>query len=217
MIQTILVVDDDAELRETLTELLEGAGFVVRVEENGERAIEAVETFPCDLILLDLMMPRLSGIEALPLLRKRCPRGKIVMITAFSTVEVAVEAMRKGADDYISKPFSAQDLLATVRRNIEEARFQSCRLVFDMDNTFNCLSNTIRRKILSLAAQGHPLRFMEIVRQLGIEDHTKVNFHLKILKEANLLYQDEKKLYELTPEGKRVIECLKVLHESLSG
>jgi DNA-binding response OmpR family regulator len=213
----ILVVDDDPELRENIVEVLDVAGFDTAVAETGEDALRKTEETCFDLIILDLMMPRLGGMEALPLLRKKCPRAKIIVITAFSTVEVAVEAMRKGADDYISKPFKVNDLLMTIRRNIEEARFQACRMALDMDGTFNCLSNSIRRRILLIGAQEEPLRFMDIVRHLGIEDHTKVNFHLRILKEANLIAQEERKLYVLTDEGKRLVECIRILAENLSG
>lgn len=212
----ILVVDDDPELRESLAEVLQEAGFAVIVAETGEDALCRIDEAPFDLILLDLMMPLLGGMEALPLLKKKCAKARIIMITAFSTVEVAVEAMRKGADDYLSKPFKVSDLLMTVRRNIEEARFQAYRPVLDMDDTFNSLSNPIRREILLLGAREEPLKFMDIVRQLGVADHTKVNFHLRILKEAGLMRRDEHKRYSLTAEGQKIVEYLRMMAEHLS-
>ena len=90
----ILVVDDDPELRESLAEVLQEAGFAVTVAETGEDALCRIDEAPFDLILLDLMMPLLGGMEALPLLKKKGAKARIIMITAFSTVEVAVEDRR---------------------------------------------------------------------------------------------------------------------------
>ncbi|MCF6177817.1 MAG: helix-turn-helix domain-containing protein, partial [Geopsychrobacter sp.] len=96
-------------------------------------------------------------------------------------------------------------------------RFQSCKKMLDMDDTFGSLSHAIRRQILLLLKQAGRARFMEITRKLEIEDHTKMNFHLKVLKDAGLIKQNPHKLYQLTREGERVTECLNAVVKGLSG
>jgi FixJ family two-component response regulator len=162
-------------------------------------------------VLLDMIMPGLGGQEILPLLKRQAPRARVIMITAFATVENAVAAMRRGADDYLTKPFKVDELLTAVRRSLEEARLLDCGFQIEMDSTFSCLSNTIRRDILKLIDREQRLRFMDIARHLGIEDHTKMNFHLKLLRNADLVGQDENKYYILTPQGERIMACLSKL------
>lgn len=214
---TILVVDDDQDLRENITEILAGAGFEVRAADNGEEALEAATGTCFDLLLLDLVMPKMDGMEALPLLRRKCPGARIIMMTAYATVDNAVEAMRKGADDYITKPFKIEELLKTVQRNLAEARFMACKSVLDMDNTFGCLANSIRREILLLISRERSVRFMDIARKLGIDDHTKMNFHLKVLKEAGMIEQDARKFYCLSQAGRKVLDCLNTMARHIAG
>jgi DNA-binding response OmpR family regulator len=204
----ILVVDDDIELRETVTEVLSGEGFDVSTVGDAEKALDLLDDPGFDLVLLDLIMPGMGGMTAVPLLKKRSPKTRIIMISAFSTVSNAVEAMRLGADDYITKPFKIEELLTAVRKNVEEARLDSYRTVLDMDGTFNSLSNATRRQIIEMLKGEGSLRFMEIARGLGIEDHTKVNFHLKVLKESEVIMQDENRAYRLSDFGQRVAECV---------
>lgn len=156
-------------------------------------------------------------MDILPLIKRENQTIQVIMVTAFSSIDNAVEAMRKGADDYITKPFKINELRMAVRRCLEQAKFQRCKMILDMDDTFSCLANSIRREILLLLDQDRKIRFMDICRTLAIEDHTKVNFHLKVLKEANLLQQDERKYYTLSQEGKRVIECLNTVLNALSS
>jgi DNA-binding response OmpR family regulator len=204
----VLVVDDDTELRETVTEVLSGEGFEVTSVGDAESALNMLVDPGFDLVLLDLIMPGMGGMTAVPLIKKGSPKTRIIMISAFSTVSNAVEAMRLGADDYITKPFKIEELLTAVRKNIEEARLDSCRTVLDMDGTFNSLSNATRRQIIEMLKGEKSLRFMEIARGLGIEDHTKVNFHLKVLKESEVIMQDENRAYRLSDFGQRVAECV---------
>ena len=204
----ILVVDDDQDLRENLVEVLDGAGFSPDSAKDGFAAIEKLAADKFDLVLLDSIMPGMGGMETLPLIKRNHPKTKVIMLTAFSTVEGAVEAMRKGADDYITKPFKINDLLVTVRRCLEEAKFVACNQLLNMDDTFKCLANATRRKTLALLKEHDKLRFMDITRKLDIDDHTKVNFHLKVLKDAALLEQDGRKYYQLSAKGKKIIECL---------
>jgi DNA-binding response OmpR family regulator len=161
-------------------------------------------------------MPGIGGMATLVQLKQRYPGCKVVMMTAFATVDNAVEAMRKGADDYVTKPFRIDDLLATVRRILEQARFAECRFLLDMDSTFNCLANVLRREILQLVGRQR-IRFMDIVRSLEIEDHTKINFHLKTLRDAGLIRQDDRKFYELTAEGRRIVDCVGHLVKNLTS
>lgn len=214
---SILIVDDDQDLRESLREILSGEGYDVTLAKNGNEALEMVKGRDFDLLLLDLIMPGLSGMETLLLLHRQSPQIRVILITAFSTIENAVEAMRQGADDYLTKPFKMADLLTTVRRVLEEAKFVACRATLNMDDTFNSLANAIRRQILLLLAAEGRRRFMNVTRELGIDDHTKVNFHLKVLKENGLISQDEQKYYSLTAEGERVTQCMNIVIHNLSS
>lgn len=213
----IMVVDDDEDLRENLAEVLSGHDFTVTTAAGGEEALELLEQRPFDLILLDLVMPAMGGMEVLRRIREKTPRLPVIIFSAFATVENAVEAMRQGAQDYITKPFRLESLLASVRRTLEEARFESCRLTLDMDAIMGCLANSMRRDILSSVADAGSLRFMDICRHLEIEDHTKMNFHLKVLKEAGFLTQDENKRYMPTSQGLQVMDCARTLMKKLSG
>ncbi len=208
---SVLVVDDDTDLQENVQEILSGAGFTVTLANRAEEALEILRQREFDVVLLDLMMPGMGGMEALPLIRRQAPRARVVMITAFATVQNAVEAMRRGAEDYLVKPFRLDELTVTVRRCLEAARFSECDSLLDADSTFHSLANPIRRDALRLIHRHGSLRFMEITRQMGIEDHTKVNFHLRILKEAHLVSQDESRKYSLTPEGASVAACVEAL------
>jgi DNA-binding response OmpR family regulator len=217
MKHNILVVDDDQELRENIREILDDAGFAVTVAASGEEALDSLERQAFDVILLDLIMPGLGGKEVLPLIKRLSPPVKVIMITAFATIENAVSAMRKGADDYLTKPFKVDELLMAVRRCLEEARLQKCHSVIDVEDTFNCLANVMRREILFLLAREGRLRFMDVARKLEVEDHTKVNFHLKVLRDARFIEQDARKLYVLSKEGRKVVDCMQVVVKNLSS
>lgn len=213
----VLVVDDDAELRATLSEILKGAGYHIDEAPSGKEAIEKITDKDFDIALLDLMMPKMSGIDVLKAIKKIKPKIRVIMITAFATVENAVDAIKKGASDYISKPFRIDDLLTTIRRVIEEGRFEEGITKLNLDYTLSSLANPIRRKIIRLLHARKSMRFMELVRKLEIEDHTKVVFHLKMLKESGIIEHDKDKSYSLTEEGERILSGLKILENYLSA
>lgn len=214
---SVLIVDDDLELRENLQEILAIEGFDVATAKNGNDALDMVSQRDFDLLLLDLIMPGLSGLETLTLLRRQKPQIRVILMTAFSTIENAVDAMRRGADDYLTKPFKTADLLMTVKRVLEEAKFKACKAILDTDGTFNSLANSIRREILQLLGTNGRRRFMDLTRDLGIDDHTKVNFHLKVLKENGLIDQDDQKYYSLSAEGEKVAQCMNVVIQNLTN
>ncbi len=212
----ILIVDDDDELRENLSEILSSRGFQVEEASSGEDAIKKASTDQFDIVLLDLMMPGIGGMDVLTELRKVKPRTKVIMITAFATIDNAVEAIKKGASDYISKPFQIENLDVTIRRVLEESKFDVSAKNLGLDYTLSSLTNYIRREIIKLLHINKSLHLMKITRALEIEDHTKVVFHLKMLRESELIKQDKEKAYSLTKEGENALDCLKILEDHLS-
>ncbi len=211
----ILIVDDDAELRMSLSEILKGAGYLTDEAASGNEAITKIFSEDFDIALLDLMMPGMNGIEALKEIRMIGPKPKAIMITAFATIDNAVDAIKKGASDYISKPFKMDELLTTIRRVLEEASFESSIKKLDIEHTMISLSNPIRRNIMRMLNTMPGMRLMEICRELGIEEHTKVVFHMKMLKESGIIEQDKEKAYSLTKEGEKAMDFLKALDNYL--
>ncbi|MBI5136138.1 MAG: sigma-54-dependent Fis family transcriptional regulator [Nitrospirae bacterium] len=117
--QSILVVDDDDSVRESLTYLLEGAGYQVVPAASGEEALKLVDSAPFSLFLTDLKMPGLDGIDLIDRIRERQPGLNGIVLTGHGSVDSAVAAMKSGAYDYIAKPFDVDELLITVARAIE--------------------------------------------------------------------------------------------------
>ena len=211
----ILIVDDDAEFRSYLIDFLKEEGYETDSASTAMEALAKCGEREFNVVLLDFMMPGMSGIDALLELRKQHPRTKVIMITAFASIENAVDAIRRGASDYVSKPFKIQELLTTVRRVLEEAKFEESLKKLDFSQALNSMANPIRRNILRMLQTNGPLRLMEITRKLDIDDHTKVVFHLKILREAGIIEQDREKLYTLSKEGMKTLECLKAMEHLL--
>ena len=106
----ILIVDDEKNIRLTLTTCLVQSGHQVEQAENGEEALTKVSGPPFDLVFLDMKMPGINGLETLRRIKKIVPRLQVVMMTAYGTIESAVEAMKLGAVDYLSKPFSPDEV-----------------------------------------------------------------------------------------------------------
>ncbi|MBU2559377.1 response regulator [archaeon] len=212
----ILVVDDDEQLREDVVEMLERDGYEVTDAGTGEEALEKLKKESVDIILTDLMMPGIDGMEVLRQSKKLKPAVRVIMVTGFGTIENAVEAMREGASDYISKPFKIGEVQATVKRALEEVKFTKTLAASGMEDKkmqdiMSSLSNPIRRAAIDYLFLEGRKSFMNIFEELGVEDHTKLSFHLRKLKSSGMLEQDEKKKYALSAEGKKVAETLKNL------
>ncbi|MDY6880509.1 MAG: response regulator [Desulfatiglans sp.] len=118
----ILVVDDEKRIRQGCQKTLTLEGFEVALAESGDLAVEQLKNEHFDIILLDLMMPGLSGMDVLAHVKALHPDTVIIVITGYATLEHAIEAMKKGAFDFISKPFSPQDLRNVVAKAIEYIR-----------------------------------------------------------------------------------------------
>ncbi len=118
----ILVVDDDENLRWVLQTQLEDMGYAVQPAGDGLQAVEAIEQEPPALVLSDLKMPGLSGMELLDKIRSEYPEVPVVLMTAFGTIQSAVQAMRAGAYDYLTKPIDYEELGLVVSRVLEHFR-----------------------------------------------------------------------------------------------
>jgi len=121
----ILVVDDEKPIQRILSVVLADQGYKVRAVGSGEEALRAAAETPPDLVLLDLKLPGIDGLETLKRLRASYPRLDVVMMTAFGTISSAVEAMRRGAFDYVTKPFDNDEILLLVNRALEIRQLSS--------------------------------------------------------------------------------------------
>ncbi|MBW1650708.1 MAG: sigma-54-dependent Fis family transcriptional regulator [Deltaproteobacteria bacterium] len=126
---SILAVDDDAAHRIMLKTLLESWGYAVFEADDGSTAFEKVREKAFDLILMDIKMLKVSGIEALDMIKNFNPAIPIIIMTAYSSVETAVEALKKGAYDYITKPFDFDKLKITIKRAVEHAYLKTENLI----------------------------------------------------------------------------------------
>src|SRR6202035_1937207 len=138
----ILIVDDEEVLQDVLTALIRRAGHTTLSARTGEEALEMLEREEVDLVLLDLMLPGLSGQQVLRQIRQRDPAQVVVVITAYSSIESAIDARREGAFHYIPKPFKNEEVLLTIRKGLEQRRLatenrdlrQQLRQRFGLDN-----------------------------------------------------------------------------------
>ena len=121
---TILVVDDELEIREGLEALLTSEGFDVTPAETGEMGLQRLEDRPFDLMLLDVSLPDRNGLELLREIRRRDPNISIILITAFGSIDMARAAFKGGAQDFITKPWSNDELIAQVSVAIEGRRLR---------------------------------------------------------------------------------------------
>ena len=121
----VLIVDDEETIRDMLAEFLEMEGYAVATAEDGMSALELLESAHFDLVLTDLKMPRMGGITLLEQLRKHAPATMAVIMTGFGTVETAIDAMKRGAYDYILKPFKLDEVLHVVVRAVEKKRMEA--------------------------------------------------------------------------------------------
>ena len=115
----ILVVDDDQGMRETLLAVLADYGYLVDAAANGVETMRLAEQKVFDVVLLDLKMPDCSGLELLPRLKAIAPETSVIIMTAFGTVKHAVEAVRLGAFDFVTKPFDLEEMHITIKKALE--------------------------------------------------------------------------------------------------
>jgi len=121
----VLIVDDEKFIRDILADFLGMEGYIVRTAEDGAAALTELGNAHYDLIISDLKMPRMGGIELLDAIGTAAPNALTVIMTGFGTVETAIDAMKRGAYDYILKPFKVEEVIRVVQRGLEKQRLSA--------------------------------------------------------------------------------------------
>ncbi|CAG0982495.1 Transcriptional regulatory protein TcrA [Methanosarcinales archaeon] len=208
--KNILVIEDDKKMRDGLVEILTDEGYNVESAENGQVGLEKIKKKEYDVILTDLIMPVMGGMEVLMEIKHIKPGTNVIIITAFGTIENAVDAIKAGASDYITKPFKIDEVQTKIRMVIAMAEINKYPQLLESD-LIKAISNPIRKDTLKLLNKAGKLKFTEIKNMLKIDDATKLSFHLRILKSYNVIEQDSEKVYMLTLAGRKMIENMKTI------
>jgi len=122
--ERILVVDDELFVRELLLEFLSSEGYEVSLADSGEKAVILMQSKPADVVLVDLKMPGIDGIETLRQIKKTAPDALAIVMTGYPTIDSSIEALRCGAYDYVVKPFKLNDLKSSIERALEEHKLK---------------------------------------------------------------------------------------------
>jgi len=127
MKSNILVVDDEPVARQSLTEILRLEGYAVNSVPNGQAAVEYVRTHPIELIIVDLRMPGMDGLEVIQVVNQISPETEVILLTAFGTTESAIQALRLRVHDYLLKPAPPSQVVASVKKGLtrREARLKA--------------------------------------------------------------------------------------------
>ncbi|NSW84842.1 MAG: sigma-54-dependent Fis family transcriptional regulator [Syntrophobacteraceae bacterium] len=128
---TILIVDDDLQLRQSFEKLLSQEDHTVRTAPSGEAGLAIVRSQELDLVIMDVRLPGMSGLDTFRAIREFEPRLPVIIMTAFGTTETAIEATKMGAFDYVLKPFNIPEILVLIKQAIEAGRFMRSRIALD--------------------------------------------------------------------------------------
>ena len=175
------MIDDDRPLRDALRAVLEDDGHIVQDYADCESFLASYHPGLSACLLVDAYLPGMSGLDLLDRLATMTPRLPAIMITGNSDVPMAVHAMKAGACDFIEKPVSRDDLLASVARALEQARDSSKLLAWREDAASQMAGLTARQhQIMELVLAGHPSK--NIAADLGISQRTVENHRASIMK-----------------------------------
>jgi DNA-binding response OmpR family regulator/biotin operon repressor len=183
----VLVVDDDRHTREALHDLLKREGFLVNTATNGKEGLELVEKGLFHLVVTDIMMPEMDGIELLKSIRTRKPNLGVILITAYATVDYAIQSMRNGALDFIKKPFDIDDLLNTIKINTRQ--FLN---YIDGDE----LINNKTRDVLYDYVLNHPGEHFRAIQEACELGNGVLDYHLHILEKNKIIKSKKDGIYK---------------------
>lgn len=177
----VLIVEDEVRLAENVAgSLQETAGYAVDVANDGEDGLFMAESNPYDVILLDLMLPRLPGIEVLKRLRQQKVHTPVLVLTARDEKESIVELLNAGADDYLTKPFDLGELLARTKALIRRGKGQPSPLLTVGDLEINTVNRTVCRNGRNIQLTAMEYRVLEYLahRPRAVVSKTELLEHL---------------------------------------
>lgn len=165
--ESVVVIDDDHAMRLSCRQILSKMGFVVEVFENGATGLEGVARVKPSIVVVDLKMPGISGMEVIARVHEINPEIIIIVITGYATIATAVDAMKSGAYDFLPKPFSPDELRLIVGRGLERRRLQEESRHFQMEREL------LRRKFITFVS--HQLKtplvavhqYLDVLQRLG--------------------------------------------------
>ena len=197
---SIMIVDDEATARISLAEILRLEGYQVSTAASGEESMSLLQKSeqPFDLIVLDLKMPGMDGLEVTQAIHKQSPGTVVILLTAFATLETAVQAIREGAHDYLIKPCPIPEILESVHKGLEKRKQEQKRqhLVSQLKHTLTELA----------AVEGADI---EGETQLANETHNRFiridNFMIDRQKHVATLHGEP---LDLTPTEFKILTCL---------
>ncbi len=178
MKSNILVVDDEPVARQSLTDILRLEGHNVASAPNGQAAVEFVRTHPMDLMIVDLRMPGMDGLEVIQVVNQISPETEVILLTAFGSIETAIQALRLRIHDYLLKPASPSQVLASVKKGLAR--------------------HAQRSRVSNVAAQSD---VDEAVEVFSLKDGTTVDLSRRQIKHKN-------KVEHLTPAEGRLLRIL---------
>jgi DNA-binding response OmpR family regulator len=158
--QTILIIEDDATMLRGLKDNFESQGYRVRTAADGRAGLAAAVGGPCDLVLLDIMLPKLNGYEICRLIRAQGLEMPIVMLTAKGQEEDIVRGLELGADDYVTKPFSIRELLARVRAFLRRQEGETPERMQFGDCELDMVAHKLTRKGQEVPLTGKEFRLL---------------------------------------------------------
>lgn len=169
---SILIVDDEASIRKLLRQKLSGEGYQCQEAGNAEQALDKLQSNLVDLVILDIKMPSKSGIELLPEIKASYPDTAVVMATATIDMNVAIQCLKQGAYDYITKPFNLDDVMLLVRRAVEkrELLLENERHRLELEKRVGEQAQQLQQQFVELVetlAREHRLVYQLAERQRG--------------------------------------------------
>jgi two-component system KDP operon response regulator KdpE len=205
---TVLIVDDERSIRASLRTILSGLGYVTVEAARGEEAIALVRTAQFDVVLLDISMPGMGGIEVCRRLRTTSPRLPILMLTVQSSEERKVEALDAGADDYITKPFQLRELIArlraAIRRNVSPEQAAAAITIGELmlDASRHVVQKNGRRVHLTpkqfellhylMANAGKPIPHVQVLRSVwGAEYGNELEYLRTYIRQLRVKIEDD--------------------------
>lgn len=190
MKSNILVVDDEPVARQSLTDILKLEGYLVNSAPNGQAAVEYIRTHPVDLMIVDLRMPGMDGLEVVQVVNQVSPETEVILLTAFGSTESAVQALRLRIHDYLLKPASPAQILASVKKGLTRrtARTKTSTVVADSDEAieiFNLKDGTSvdlsRRQIKHKSKVEHLTPAEGRLLRILMENEGKVYSHRELV------------------------------------